>query len=275
MKLTSVKLTSPNTLEPIVLSFRDPSNANPYQVKSIQGLDADDISKRYYGAQVGGAGTRYYDLTIKKRNIIANIGLSPRWALDETYSDLRDDLYRLISSTRNGEITIQFLNGLTVVAEVNGTVSKMEASHFDNLPDVKLTVDCPDPLLRAPEKVIVPVEGLDITDTTITDSLSTAPHGFNLEAKFLANVSTFSIATADWMFKVDYTYLTNDIIHIYYDVGYKAIWLTRGETTIQIADRILANYSVWPIIFPGENNFVLSASTEWTGIEYTPTYWGV
>jgi len=35
--------------------------------------------------------------------------------------------------------------------------------------------------------------------------------------------------------------------------------------------------SVWPMLFPGENTFVLSsgASIDWDSITYYPTFWGV
>ncbi len=47
MRVTSVELHPANSSDICVLSFRDPTHANPYNVKEIIGLDADEIVPRF------------------------------------------------------------------------------------------------------------------------------------------------------------------------------------------------------------------------------------
>lgn len=279
MKITSVELHPANSSDICVLSFRDPSRQNPYNVKSITGLDADEIIPRYYGGS--GSSDKFYMMSLQSRPIILKAGLQPRPSLSESYSSLRDDLYKLISSSRRGLIDVKFKNGINVVAVISGFVSKLETNHFDKAPEVQISLTCEDPWLKAPTPTIVSVTGLDPADTTITDSLSTAPHGFMFEIEFLAALDAFTMTDPTdptWSFSVEPVggFEIGDILHISSEYNDKHLYLVRGASTIHIADTILQG-SVWPLIFPGENNFALDDPTglSWEAITYYPTYWGV
>ncbi len=100
---SSVELHPANSSDVCVLSFRDPTHANPYNVKEIIGLDADEIVPRFYG---GSGNSKFYNLLLEKREIVIRVELNPKFGEFETFSDLRDKLYRLIASSRTGIIQI-------------------------------------------------------------------------------------------------------------------------------------------------------------------------
>lgn len=284
MKLTHIELETKNgtvTQDLLELSFRDPSNANPYQVQAIEGLDADDISNRFYGLKGSGA-NRGYDLRLKKREVVISLGLNPDWETEESYSDLRDRLYRLISSTRDSKIFINFWNGNTEIAILIGTVLKMESSLFEKLPSVKLTIDCRDPLLRARDKVSTTLSGAD-TDLYYTDSLSTAPHGLKIHATFASNTSDFWFGMDNYTFRVLYPFEAGDVLHLNNDVDFndqdphivdKRVSVSTDSGLVLLSDRIVQGYSTWPLMFPGVNRFNFTYNDE-IEIEYSPAYWGV
>ncbi len=105
MRLTSVNIYAPNSNNVINLSFRNPMSQNPYIAKSIVGLDADEITPNFYGIS-DLSNKKYYNLSLKKRDVVIQIGLNPNFSLGKSYSDLRDDLYKLISSARTGSYSV-------------------------------------------------------------------------------------------------------------------------------------------------------------------------
>lgn len=277
MRLTSVEIHPANSSNFAVLSFQDFRRQNPYNVKTIIGLDADEITSRYYG----GSASKFYNLSLLKRDIVIRIELNPRFALNESYSDLRDSMYKMIASSRSGILDIHFKNGVNTIAKLSGFVKKFEAPHFTQTPELQLTIECKDPLLKAPTRTTVDVTGLDPALTTIQDNLSTAPHGFMFEVSFLGALATFSIADpndASWVFEVSPAggFLIGDILHFSSEQGEKFIYIERGLDTIYLAD-VITSGSVWPILFPGDNVFAIEnpASVQWDAISYCATYWGV
>lgn len=280
MKLTSVEIHKPNSDDFIALSFRDPTRDNSYNVKGIFGIDADEIIPRYYGISAS-SGEKFYNLTVEKREIIVRIDFNPNYANDESPSSLRDALYKYISSSRTGMVQLQFKNGEDVVAAVSGFIKKFEAPHFTKTPEVQLTIDSPDPMLRALEPVNVDISGLSPAETLVQDDLSTAPHGFTFELAFTGARASLVITDPDdssWSFEVTPVggFLNGDILHFSSEYNDKHLFIERGVNEIHLAD-VITPGSVWPIMFPGDNTFAFTggASINWDAISYYPTYWGV
>lgn len=280
MRITSVELVPAGSSDICEMSFRDPRRQNPFNVKQIAGLDADDISARFYGASIDSS-KKFYALSIQKREIVARVELNPSYSENETYSDLRDRLYKMISSSRTGIVWLNFKNDEDSIAAVSGFVKKLEASHFSKNPEVQITIECDDPMLKALEPVVVDVSGLDPDLTNIQDPLSTAPHGFTFEMEFTAASPLFVMADQtypDWYFGIEPAggFLTGDILHFSSEHNNKYLFMDRDSTIIHLADVIMEKSS-WPIMFPGDNEFVCPGldDREWVSISYYPTYWGV
>ena len=278
MKIDTVELHPDGSSNVCTLSFRDVSRENPYNVKGITGLDADEITKMFYGTP---GSQEFYNLMGKKKEIVALIELNPRWELGESPSSLRDDLYKMIASSRRGIIDIQFKLGDAITASIQGSVAKFEASLFTPTPEVQMTIQCKKSFLEAPEPVSLDVIGLDPVLTVINDPLSTAPHGLKFELKVTAATASFSFTDPDdptWFYTITPYggFLVNDVIHFSSEWNDKYIYVVRGGTTIYLADTV-QHGSVWPIMFPGETKLAISngVNLDWNAISYVPTYWGV
>lgn len=279
MKLTSVELTPKGGTGIATLSFRDPGADNAFNVMGITGLDTDEIIPRYY--QGSGTSAKFYALSLERRDAVLRIQLNPRFELGETFSSLRDSLYKLISSSRSGTVNLHLKNNATVVAAVSGFVSKIEAPNFERNQEVFITIKCDDPMLRALTAVEINVTGLDPVFTTISDPLSTAPHGFQFQIAVLNSRPYFSISDPNdptWGFVVQPAtgILADDVIYLSSEYNNKQLYMIRGVEIIQLADSIVSG-SVWPLIFPGNNTFFVedSISFQWLNISHYPTYWGV
>lgn len=282
MKVTSVELHPDGSDAYCVLSFQDPTRSNPYNVKGITGLDADEIVSRFYGVQGADA---LYNLVPVKKEISALVELNPDYSLGQTPATLRDDLYRMIASSRKGKIDIWFKNGETVVATISGGIQKLEASHFAKSPEVQITIKCKEPFLKAPEPVSLSVVGLDPALTVIEDNLSTAPHGFKFEMEFTTTVPSINIVDPDevdgWSFEViPWTpFVNGDVLHFSSEFNDKYLYVVRtGTGAIEHLADVISHGSQWPLIFPmRENKFNVGAGSEmdWVSITHFPTYWGI
>lgn len=301
MKITSVELHAENSSDSVVLSFRDPSRSNSYNIKAIMGLDADEIVPRFYKGS--GSSGRFYNLSLQKRDIVVRTELNPDFESNKSFSDLRDDLYKMIASSRTGVIDVKFLEKETVRAVLSGFVSKFETASFNKTPEVQITIKCSEPMLRAPNptvldpsqinpvQVVVPVgpvgEG-QVGFTPLTewafsfyDTLSTAPHGFAMELRFLEPMTTLIIddpLNTYWEFQATPIngFFKDDILVFSSELNKKHLYIRRGITIIHLAD-VIKPESVWPIMFPGQNIFRIREheKIDFTAFSYHPTYWGV
>lgn len=285
MRVTSVELRPEGSSDVIKLSFRDPRSLNPYQCKSIAPLDADELLPQFYGTS-GDSTKKYYQMSQKKREPVALIGLNPRFGApdDNSYSELRDRLYRLIQSSRTGVVHVVFQADDVDVAVISGTVSKIEAAHFTATPEVQITFNCPNPMLQSPSRFLLvgdeahpPVTEDDIT---IVDEVSTAANGFRFEAEFGAPYSSFIMSppggSPEWTFDVRPWggFLAGDVLHFSSEFRNKYLYIRRSGSTIHLGDAIQAN-SIWPILFPGTNAFHTNHPVQWNKIDHYVSYWGV
>lgn len=253
-----------------------------YLLKSMSGIDADGITPRFYkmGERTG---LGLFDFGLPPREIVLLISLNPKFKLDETFSELRDRLYRAISANRTGIIRMEFNAGSSKVAQIQGFIVKFEGSHFTKKPEVQLTLRCDDPFFRATNPTTYSSDDIGVSNPiTIPDSLSTAPHGFVMSMVFDSTADMQKIqdvaVNPEWTFQVypPGGFLVGDILTFSSEPANKFIEINRGGDIIPIADG-LTLASVWPIIFPGVNTFHLveMASVGSFEIMYYPAYWGI
>ena len=257
MKLTSIEIHPDNSSNVVVLSFRDPKNLNSFNVKNITGLDTDALDSR---------------------SIAIQVGLNPSFI---SYSDLRDTIYRLISSSRLGTVQLRFINGSTTIAAISGFVSKVESPQFEKTPDITITIDCPDPLIRALSRKAEAITGLGLGALNIIDNDSTAPHGFIFQMHVLDDMGSITISSPSdptWEFEIapGGGFETGDVIFFSSEVNARYIYMVRSGTPIQLADSLVSGAS-WPFLFPGRNVFGFTNSSElqMDSFDHYPTYWGI
>jgi hypothetical protein len=286
MRITNISLYSSNYLgeynEALTFSLRDVEPSAQYMVETIVGLDADEIIPKFYGFGLNGK-TRFYDFGLKPKEIAMRIVLNPRFRIDESYSDVRDQLYRAISATRTGIVALHFLSGVTTVARIFGFITKFEVLYFSSSPEVQLTIRCDDPMFRAINPVSYAPSELKTTNPIIIpDSLSTAPHGFSGQVTFKAFSASFTIQeqanNPDWIFKVIPSggFSSGDVLYFSSDYANKYLYMIRAGATTYLMDKLQPD-SIWPLMFPGATmfHFVDIANFDWNKLEYYAAYWGV
>jgi hypothetical protein len=281
MKVSDISIYS-NDIETVSFSLSQSDPKSQFMVRDMAGLDSEELIPRFYGfgAQTK---TKFYDFVMKPRNIVIRFVLNPRFNLDESYSDIRDSLYRSISSVRSGLVYLHFNSGGSTVARISGFITKFEVPYFTPLPEVQISVRCDDPVFRGINPVSYLAPSLKtINPIIVPDSISTAPHGFSFQLTFKAATPQLTIqdkeTNPDWLFKVIPSggFLVGDILNFSSDYVNKQLYLTRGGVITYLVDKITPD-SIWPTIFPGVTTlyFLEIANFNWNKLEYYPTFWGV
>jgi hypothetical protein len=281
MRITGISVIANDTQE-LQFDLSMPDSKTKYIVRSIIGIDAEELIPKFYGFSKDGT-KKFYDFKLKQREIVMRIVLNPRFNLNETYSEVRDAIYRAISATRTGVLELQFQSGASTVARIYGYMTKLEVSHFSNVPEIQLTIQCNDSLFRGLNPIIY--EAADLSDTNpvgVVDNESTAPHGFSMQLTFTASIATFTIqdkaTDPEWEFKIvpSSNFLVGDILYFSSEFNHRQLYIDRSSTIIQLMDKVDPN-SVWPTIFPTFNEFHFNdiASFDWNYLQFYTAYWGV
>jgi|SRR5690606_37509844 len=282
MRLSSVNLIA-NDTEITRLDLLRPNASSQYVIKAMVGIDADEIIPRFYGFSKDGQ-KRFYDLKLKQKEIVIRIVMNPRYKLNESVSEVRDHIYKMVSSDRNGQLELQFYAGATVVSRIFGHIVKMEVPYFSNISELQITVRCQDPMFRGINPTILEADSLPPGNPLIlTDTSSTAPHGFKMELLVTEGFSEFVIqdreTNPEWDFRVIpllTTFEEDDIIHISSEFTDRTLYILRDGNVFVLLDGVVPE-SAWPIMFPGANSFYLPQydSLEIQKVSFNAAYWGV
>jgi hypothetical protein len=273
-----------NEVNVLRVGLRNPSFSDKYLAKAIVGLDAAEVIPKFYGFGLV-KGERFYDYAMNPREIAMRVELNPNYLLNETHSDLRDDLYRAISSSRTGLITIRLRDGASVAAEITGQIIKFEVPHFSKVPELQLTLKCEDPIFRAISTVnMVQADFLSASPLEVTDAISTCPHGLYMEFVALTDITGEFIiqnkaTSPDWIWSMNPTMdiEEDDIVRISSVFSDKFVTIERGGIVTPVANSVALG-SMWPVIFPGQNQFFLNqdfTDISLTELSYRPAFWGV
>lgn len=281
MRVTGVEISSENA-NMFSFGMADVASNDKYLIKNIIGLDADDIHRKFYGFG-SASNSKFYRYGITKREVVIRAVLNPNYTINETYSEIRDELYRYISSSRTGSINMMFTNGGAAVASLDGYITKFEVPYFSKIPELQITIACDDPLLRGFSPV--QYESADLPTTNlmyVSDALSTAPHGLTFSVEFTAYETHFLIqdtqTNPEWSFKVTPTagFTYGDILTFSSEFGEKQLYVDQAGVITNLMDKIEPG-SIWPIVFPGANEYYFEqmGSFNWVSLSYYPAYWGI
>ena len=286
MRVTNIEIHS-GDVKLMDLNLRAPSANDRYLVKAIYGLDADEVVPRFYATSAADS-TPFLRMGLKDREIVIRLSLSPSWGIGETYSELRDSLYRGISGSRSGLLRMLFKAAGASVAYADVTITKFEVPYSTEQSEVQITFACNDPLFRSDSETSYVSADFGSTGfVTVMDSTSTAPHGLLFDITFTGAPTSLIIQDNDidptWSFTVTpaSAFANTDKLFINTEYGNRTVehWPLGNENlAVSLLDRI-APGSVWPTIFPGENQFYfpgiplthLSAPN----VTYTAAFWGV
>lgn len=270
MTITRIDLVANSA---VVASFNldrnDPSQS--YILKAATGLDAEEIIPQIYSK--ANTVQPVHTMVLSEREIAFRIGLQPSGV--ETFSSLRQELYRAISATPNSKITLRFYEGFNHVYNIDGFITKLETDLFKQSPDVVMNILCPDPFFEAPQETII--TNLPSIQPIIDDPLSSAPHGLRAEILFTGTVSNFSLTddTGNWAFTILQSFSPGDVLYLSSERNNRYLRYTTSIYDINIMEKIESG-SVWPIVFPGQNRWrTSSTSYSWNSVQFKSAYWGV
>lgn len=280
MKITNVELSSESAN---VFSFGmiTVPSTDKYLIKTMVGLDADEITHSFYG--VGAVtNSKFHDFRINSRDIIMRIVANPNYAINETFSDLRDEMYRIISAGRSGLVNLLFMSSGSAIATISGYITKFEVPYFSKVPEFQISIKCYDPMFRGEAPVVL--EAADLPSGSglllLTDALSTAPHGFSMQVDITGSIGYFVIqdtsGTPEWQLRIDQSFISGDSLYISSEFGNRYVYMDRSSTITHLMDKIDPG-SVWPTIFPGTNQlyFPNFGSFDWVNVTFLPAYWGI
>lgn len=280
MRVTDVSIHTERE-EALCFSVRKTSPSDKFQFKAMVGMDADEVVPKFAGFGQN-SGNPLYDATLNKRQIIIRLQINPRWNLNETYSSIRDDLYRAISSSRTGVLSLYLHSGATVVAKLDCKVTKFEVPLTGKIPEVQMTLDSDAYFLRGVSDIALDVSSIGSTpDFKVIDAQSTAPHGLYLKTTFTSAEPSFSIQDAvspEWSFEIvpNGGFLIGDELEIQSDGRKKYATLTRSAAQSDLASAISTG-SLWPVVYPTVNEFYIPqmASLTVDELKYKTSYWGI
>lgn len=259
-----------------------PNPRNPYKLKGVAGLDADQIIPKFYGQGLVSA-TNFTSLALEPREVMLRIGIQPDWSIDKSPSELRGNLLKAIAANRTGLIQLRMYENEVAVGVLDGFITKFETPLSNKESEVTITVKCDNPLIRSLNVMSQIVEGLSTLTPLIIDPVSTAPHGFKFKLTFTGGVNPFIIQepsiTPDWKFQIDYTFLAGDELYFSSEENDKYIFRVRAAETLHLMDKIAVG-SVWPILFPGDNELGIQPDTaavlfDWDDVYWYETHWGI
>lgn len=278
----------------VTLGLENVSETQSYILEDVVGLDPDQVGPVYTGSYSGSDSTysaKYYDVVSPPRTIGMRIKLNPNIANGETYSSLREALYKLIWKSRTALVEIHLRNNNVVSAMTKGFTTRFEAPLFTSDPYIAITFYCPNGLLTAQNYVTF--THANIYDTLdkyiITDNYSTAPHGFKMTLDVdydIYSVTVQGLTGYDsYPFKINMDLDSGSKIYFSSETDNRYLYYTApsSSTKVHIADKIDSN-QVWPMLFPGQNNFSIQSvpHAELYGdlvpissLSHKYAYWGV
>lgn len=283
MRLTSVAISTSDTDEQISFSVMDQDPDARYLTRAIVGIDAEEIVRKYIGRGLQ-TGKKFYEFVLTPRDIVIRASLNPKHSVNEDVQEIRDDVYRLISSNLSGELTLLFKSGSIIVSTIVGYVSKMEVAYTSKTPELQITVTCDNPIFKTHNPFEATTEELTSTNPIeVTDDVCTKPHGFNFRVKFTAVTTTFVVQDAasnpDWIFQVTpaTSFQVDDELYISSEHGAKRVlWDKDVGADVELMDKVVAG-SIWPQIFHGKNTFYFPqiANFDWVDFRFYPEFWGL
>ena len=283
MKLTTVAFSTSDMAQQVIFGVQDLDPDTRYRVRAIIGIDAEEVIPKFIGRGLV-SGKKFYDFTMKPRDLVFRVSLNPKYAVNEDVEEIRNVIYRLISANMSGELTIIFKSDPMVLYYLKGLITKMEVAHFDKTPELQITLRCEEPMFKSVNPLVAtPEELTSANPIVVTDDLSTAPHGFNFRVKFTATTSTFIIqddpTDPDWTFEVTpaTSFQVDDELYISSEYGVKRVfWDKDVGTDIDLMDKVVIG-SLWPKIFPGVNTlyFMQIANFDWVDFRFYASYWGI
>lgn len=282
MKFTSIRVVGPTSIE---LPKQNLDPLNPFLLKNADGIGPTQMNVIIKNSRIGGVRKgRQPDLRV----ITLTVGLNPDWNIGQTPDDLRDILYSFMGTDDEDIVTVQFMDGDTVVAQAIGQIDLMEPVLFTKDPQVLITIPCLDANLIAPLESVQDPEKVNTGTSSAyfdVENEGNAASGFWMGFLFTGTHSG-SIQLQDdssppkfMSISTGTNWVAGDRLIIDTRPGSRCIWkIPNGSSTQQNIMNALSPNSPWMTVQRGTNRFIINSRVwDWYffGVVHRPAYLGV
>ena len=252
------------------------SAKDPYRVTAIDGLGPPELEVLL--AETHAPGGIYINRRAQGREIVIRLGLNPDYRIGQTIADLRYALYGLLSTgvdSRDQSVKCQLMENNVVVVETSGYVKRIEIVPFDKKPQAQITIACLGPYLNRP--AATDYKGYMGGSYFTVSNAGLAPTGVELNVKFLASLSNFTInisggsaMTFEGPFEVD------DILVVDTNEATRFVGLLRNDEYVKYME-MLTPESDWIGLHGGDHDVQYSDpwAIEWLYFRYHERFWGI
>jgi hypothetical protein len=280
MKFSNVRLYYDTAPDLTVINFDFPIDGeiktSPFVLRSIDGLGPSDVdliisSTLYTGSVYQGAHPHNKELILK-------VGYQPDYSTDQSVSDLRAQLYSLMTPRLAKPLTVEVQDAARVkVVETTGYIKKMEPNIFSQDPEIIITISCLRPHWKKWGQAIDDPGDVDLTEVFTITNPGDAPSGFEMVVVIGATQDDWSMTNlVGETFEVVYDFEAADEITIDTTPGQRSIILDNGVDIIDLLP-YLSNISKWLLLDGGENLLATNSTAASVLSEFiiNANYWGV
>jgi len=268
MNFTKLRLKGLTTVD---LPIKNATVNDPFILKAADGLGPPEID--VFVAKTRDLGGYYKGRQTQYREPVLRIGLNANYKTGVMVSDLRSQLYGLLTPNSSEEIQLVIVDGNNELMFTSGYVKKLEIVPFNVTPEVQLTMSCLDTYFQAP--VGIHVETYPGAAFQVLNQGS-AETGLYFQITITQGLSWLIVTDARGnALKINYIFQANDVLTVDTRPGSRAITVVRGGVTQNIIYSLTTDSS-WVYLYGGLNALTFStANFTWNDLYYIPQYWGI
>ena len=262
--------------------------ASPTDVFILKGADGlGPTENDVFLANTARSGGYYQGRRSQSREITLLVGLNPSYAIGQTSASLRDTVYGLLTSepgAKNLEVmTVQLMDGDSVVAQTEGYLKHVPINPFSNEPQVQIIISCPSQYFQGETSDDFTA---DDADDLVVTNVGTAPTGFLFTQMMTGATTEFTIQDRIDIDEEGVQFMTLNDLDL--EFGDQLVIDTRpgsrelyyipvGFTHHQNLLGKLSDESSWIQLRPGANHLYWSSASydDSLLVTFNHLYWGV
>lgn len=255
--LNKVTVFSPTpAVPPLVFDLKDIPETALFEMHNIDGLEA--VKATITTSQfASGDGEGFGGSSIGKRNLVFTIGLNPDWN-EFTMTALRRKLDAYFMPQMN--VTIFFEGDEQAPVVISGYVESNEPNIFTKDPEHQVSIICPEPDFVAVDPIVFTTSANnDLPD--VIDYNGTIETGYNLEVSYVDGVGVGRLFVKQGNPVVTIFEVGSEVNEVWTFIM-SSVKRKKFAQSVNLTDESIVNAlggitdtSIWPKLYPGNNNF--------------------
>jgi hypothetical protein len=274
--LTKLDVLGMRSLAPTLpLADGGAPGTDPLQILNIDGLNPvkAEITTQPFGSYDGEA---YMGAFVGKRNVVLTIGLNPNWAT-QSIEALRQLCYNYFMPKLTTKL--RFFSTHLPICEINGYVESLESNMWSKVPQMLVSIICPEPDFIASDPVVL--NGTTNNGSPFIDfqNVGSVPSGLTLViTQAVGNPGENTIQLSLQNEYAPRTFISRGNITSTVRFELSTIPGQKYARSVVTTTGVVTNYlnsiaadAVWPLLYPGDNK--LAVITPVVGQKWTLTYY--